>query len=153
MAAIHSRQPPLRLGGALYRGGERRGVTSLVWLRLSMSHTASRIAFIALATIGAAIWLLAVGLHLAGSFTGHIYEIDHTVLLVGGIFGFVGFFGMDSKRATAGATVIVDGTVRILSVLPRFGRRSTDALAVPSTTTVTDAVPIPEIQPNDQVDK
>lgn len=113
-----------------------------------MLSLTGKIAFGALAVIGVVIWLVAIGLHLAGIFTGHTYEIDRTVLIIGGLFGFVGFYGLDPRHAKDGGAFIVEQGVKVLGAIkPRFGRRASDAIAVPNVTTTTTAVPTAQIDP------
>lgn len=56
------------------------------------------------------------------------FELDHWVLAIGALIGFVGFYVLDSKK-TKEATEVITGMVK-------FGRRRTDAVAVPETLTV-----------------
>lgn len=111
------------------------------------------IAFVVLASVGALVLLTEVALHIAGSFTGRTYEIDHGVVFLGMLFGFVGFYGLDSKRAIAGGTFIIDSSVKIMNAFPvKFGRRSTDAVAIPTGTPIVPAAPPPakpEPEPED----
>lgn len=102
------------------------------------------VAFVVLASIGALVLLSEIALHIAGSFTGRTYEIDHGVVFLGMLFGFVGFYGLDSKRAIAGGAFIVDSSVKIMNAFPvKFGRRSTDAVAIPTGTPIVPAAPPP----------
>jgi hypothetical protein len=58
---------------------------------------------------------------------------DHAIhaapVCIGCLFGFVGFFILNPKRAVEGAQVVVDSSVRIIGVV-RGGRRSTDTKVV-----------------------
>lgn len=103
--------------------------------------TIGTIAFGTLAVVAALVWLIAIVLHFVGFFTGHTYEFDADLLIISGILGFVGFYGLDSSRAKDGGAFIVTQGIRVLREMPKFGRRATDASAVPNVETTVTAVP------------
>lgn len=92
-----------------------------------------------LASIGVAVLLLEVALHVAGYFSGHTYELDHATLFVGVVLGFVGFYGMDPRRARDGGDFLVTAVVRIAGVIP-FVRKSG---AIPSASVTITPAPTP----------
>lgn len=99
-----------------------------------------------LAALGVSVVLTEVVLHVLGSIEMiPKYEVNHTVLIIAVVCGFVGLYQMDPK-----------GTREMVSVvtpfLPRFGRRSTDAVAVPEAETKVTAVSTDELQPESPVD-
>jgi hypothetical protein len=100
-----------------------------------------------LAVIGVLVILIEIALHVWAVFTGQEYELNHWVLITGALMGFAGCFGLDPKRSGAGFKLVVDGSTKILEKVPRFGRRSTDAIAVPSSETKVTAVPSPPAPP------
>lgn len=83
--------------------------------------------FITCAVIGALILLAAITIEIVGVIRSTHYELPHKVYLIGMLFGFVGFFGLDKKSAIDGTTFIVDIAGRIVPLL-RAGRRKTDPL-------------------------
>lgn len=93
-----------------------------------MSEKRSR-GFMALAGIGVGILLATVTIQLVGAVRGENYEISHSIFYVAMVLGFVGFYGLDPKRAKDGGQFIADNALRFVSIL-RTGRRSTDAVAV-----------------------
>lgn len=113
-----------------------------------MTARAHSITGIIMAIIGVLILLVEIGLHIWAVFTHQEYDLNHWVLIVGMVFGFVGFYIQDPKKTSEGATVLVQNGVEILKNLPlRLGRRSTDAVVVPDpdpTTTVVVTTPPPE---------
>lgn len=96
-----------------------------------------------LAVTGVLVILIEIALHVWAVFTGQQYELNHWVLITGALMGFAGCFGLDPKRSGAGFKLVVDGSTKILEKVPRFGRRSTDAVAVPTSETKVTAVPAP----------
>lgn len=95
----------------------------------------------ALAALGVLVVLAEVILHFVSWYFSREYELNHGIVLVGAVIGFVGFYMLDPMSAQGGAGVIVDSATRIIQSLPRFGRRSTDAVAVPGSTTAVVALP------------
>lgn len=87
-----------------------------------------------LAGIGVATVLSEVVLRIVSVITGKQYELDHLVIAIGAVIGFVGFWSIDSGKTKAAAEILTN-------ILPRFGRRGTDPIAVPETETVVKAVP------------
>lgn len=123
---------------------------SLIPTRAAQSRTA-RIAFGICAAIGGIVLLTEVALHIVSASTSRTYELNHGVTLIGILFGFVGFYGLDPKRARDGGAFLVDSSVKIIRELPRFGRRSTDPVAVPKTATTVVATPVapdPAVDPD-----
>lgn len=104
-----------------------------------MSDRSHRIAAVTLATIGVLMLGGAAVIQLIGAVRGHTYEIPRTVFYVAAVIGFVGFYGLDPKRAKDGGSFIVDSAVRIIGVV-RNGRRSSDVAVV--------AVPV--VRPGDE---
>lgn len=105
-----------------------------------------------LAAIGVLVVLGEVALHFASWYFEKAYEMNHGVLLVGAVVGFVGFYMLDPKAAEGGAGFLVGAGERIAKALPRFGRRASDAIAVPNVETLTTAIPVPAPLPRDEAD-
>lgn len=87
-----------------------------------MSERARSIGFVALAMIAVTIFLVAVTVEIIGTLNGKAWEIPHTVLYVATVLGFVGFYGIDPKRAKDGGAFIVESFTRIVSVVRKIGR-------------------------------
>lgn len=83
-----------------------------------------------LAGIGVFVVLLDIGLRVVSWWTKRPYDVDHNIILPGVIMGFIGFYIIDSTKTKDATSVITD-------LLPRFGRRKTDAIAQPGTITTT----------------
>lgn len=90
----------------------------------------AKIAFIALATIGALLLLIAVAIEIVATLRGQQLEVPHVVIYVGMLFGFVGFYGLDHRSALDGARFVVQSATSIIAVVRGGGRRKTDAVAV-----------------------
>lgn len=82
-----------------------------------------------LAAIGVVVLLAEVGMHFYGYFHGIDYELNHPVLYVAMIIGFVGFYMINPKGAEGGSNILTRDITEIISVI-RTGRRSTDSFAV-----------------------
>jgi Tfp pilus assembly major pilin PilA len=82
-----------------------------------------------MAAIGVLVILTEIGLHVYSAITHTKYEMDHTALLSGAVVGFVGFYLIDSKSATATANIVVGSGAQIIRAV-RGGRRSTDTPVV-----------------------
>lgn len=121
--------------------------SGMIPMRSKAQSRGARVAFIVAAAIGALILLTEVGLHIASTITDREFELNHGILLIGILFGFVGFYGLDPKRARDGAGFAVDQTVKVINALPRFGRRKSDAVAVPGIETRTTPIPTPPLAP------
>jgi uncharacterized membrane protein len=99
-------------------------------VRVAVRNPRSRnIAGATMATIGVLVILVEVGLHIYAAITHVRYEMDHTALLSGAVVGFVGFYLVDSKSATATANIVVGSGAQIIRAV-RGGRRSTDTPVV-----------------------
>lgn len=116
-----------------------------------MSERGHSIASAIMAGIGLVILVACAVVEVAGVITGKGWEIPHTVFYVGLVVGFVGFYGRDPKRAKDGGEFVVTSAVRILGALPRFGRRASDAVAIPGVETKVTAVPTQKL-PRDDAD-
>lgn len=86
-----------------------------------------------LAGIGVGVVLLDVVLRTISWITSKPWTLDHTIIIVGAIIGFTGFWILNSQKTKEGVEVLTD--------IIRFGRRKTDAVATPET--ITHTVPIP----------
>jgi hypothetical protein len=95
-----------------------------------------------LATLGVLVVVAEIALHIYGYFSKNPYELNHAVLLFGVILGFVGFYIIDPRKAEDGGGFLVRSGVDIIKALPRFGRRSTDAVAIPDAKTEVKALPV-----------
>lgn len=87
-----------------------------------------------LAGIGVAVVLLDITLRVISWWTKRPYDLDHNILIPGIVLGFVGFWMIDKKSTKEALEAATEA-------IPRFGRRKTDASAVPDT--ITHIVPIP----------
>lgn len=95
------------------------------------------------AAIGTIVVLSEVAMHFVAEVSSIKYEMNHVVLLVGAILGFVGFFMLDRKGAEEGGGFLVNSATRIIGVI-RTGRRSDDiAVVVDDPTGVIPAAPLP----------
>lgn len=90
-----------------------------------------------MAGIGVAVLLSEVVLHIMSWYLRRDYELNHVVLVIGVLIGFAGFWTIDSKKTK-------DGVDTVRDLVPRFGNRSTDAIAVPGVETKTTAIPVEE---------
>lgn len=90
-----------------------------------------------MAVIGVMIVVAEIALHFISWYMERDYEMDHMVVIIGAVIGFVGFWTLDPKETREGAAVLRD-------LIPRFGRRSSDAVAVPEVKTEIVAKPVPE---------
>lgn len=97
-------------------------------------------AFKAMAAIAVVILLVCVGLQIWGAVKHVTIEIPHSVFYVAMLLGFVGFYGLDPKRAKDGGSFIVESTTRLVSAV-RFGRRSSDNIAAVVSSTTTTKMP------------
>lgn len=89
-----------------------------------------------LAGIGIATVLSEVVLRLVSMAYHKEYELDHWVIAIGAVIGFAGFWSIDDEKTKAATEVVT-------KLLPHFGRRSTDAVAVPTAETTILAKHIP----------
>lgn len=104
-----------------------------------------KILYAVMAILGVLVILAEIGLHIAAAISPTFsYELNHVVLIAGAIIGFWGLFQVEPKGAKEIAGIIAD-------VLPKFGRRSTDAVAVPEAETTVKAVPVTSV-PRDEAD-
>lgn len=103
-----------------------------------------KVAFKLLAGLGVLLGLVGIGVDIYGAVTSTTIEVPHTVYWGAILFGFVGFFGLNPDSAERGANIATNTVTRVLNALPvpRFGRRSTDAVAVPKVETTVTAEPI-----------
>lgn len=92
-----------------------------------------------LAAIGVLVMLFEVSLHYYGYLHHTDYELNHPVLYVAVLMGFVGFYMINPKSAEGGADIITKSVVAIISVV-RSGKRAGDSVAV-QVTPVTDGKP------------
>ena len=106
-----------------------------------MTGRRAKIGFGILAGIGLSLFLAAAVIELSGVILDRPYEVPHSVFFAAIVLGFVGFSGLDPVRTERGTGFLVRSGVTILNALPRFGRRSTDAIAVPKVETKTTAEP------------
>lgn len=98
---------------------------------------------IVLAAIGVLAVVGELVLHVAGAISPKFnYEINELVLGVSVLFGFVGFWMIDPKQTKEGGAVLVEWGAKFI---PKFGRRSTDAVAIPKVETTTTAQSIPSV--------
>lgn len=102
------------------------------------------------AVIGLLIVVAEVGLHFLSWYLGKDYEMNHFVVAIGAVLGFWGFWTMDPKKTEDGAHVLSD----LIPGAKLFGRRKSDAVAVPEVTTVITAKPVtPPEEPNGEPGK
>lgn len=108
-----------------------------------------------MAWVGAGTWVVVVGLELTvatiNAFTERTlrFEFPHYVLYTTGIIGFVGFYGLNSRKARDAGEFIISAGERIITVV-RTGqaRRKSDAQVV--VTTEVKPTPAPaEPEPQD----
>jgi hypothetical protein len=90
-----------------------------------------------MATVGILVVLGELSLHFISWYVGTDYELNHFVVVVGAVIGFVGFWTVDPKQTRAGSLVLRD-------LIPRFGRRASDAVSIPKAETVIIAEPVPQ---------
>lgn len=82
-----------------------------------------------LATIGCIVFLSEWGLHFIAAVTQTSYDMSNTVLGIGTVFGFVGFYMLSPPDAERAGGFLVTQWVRGVQVV-RGGRRSTDVPVV-----------------------
>lgn len=88
-----------------------------------------------LAAVGVISLLLEIALHIWTAvrhvlgIPGDVYELNHAVLIIGIIVGFVGFYILKPKEAEGGADIITRSVVSIVGVI-RTGRRTGDVIPV-----------------------
>jgi hypothetical protein len=87
------------------------------------------------AAVGLLIVVGEIALHFIAWATGVRYEMDEVVILTGALVGFAGFWMLDSKGTK-------DAAETIGALVPRFGRRKSDAVAVPNVRTEVIAEPV-----------
>lgn len=102
-----------------------------------------------MAVIGVLIVIAEIALHFISWYLERDYEMDHMVVIIGAVIGFVGFWTLDPKETKEGAAVLKD----LWPSLPRFGRRKSDAIAVPEVKTEITAVPVPKEEPRGEPGK
>lgn len=100
-----------------------------------------------LAAIGVMGLLAEGGLHFLSFFLERQYELNHGVLLISMIIGFVGFYIIDPVRAKDGTGILRETAVAVIGVV-RSGRRATDADVV-----VVAPVDIPPVAPTTDTDE
>lgn len=101
-----------------------------------MTARSRRFVWKLLAAAGILVILAEVMLHFIAWTTGVAYELNEGVIIVGALLGFAGFWKLDPE-ATKGGVAVVGQFV------PRFGRRKSDAIAVPGVKTEVIAEPPP----------
>lgn len=79
---------------------------------------------------------------------GDVYELNHWLLLVMAVFGFIGWYLIKPKGAEEGTDILTRNAVRII-VAVRSGRRDTDQFAavLPADTKPGDAMVIAKPNP------
>jgi hypothetical protein len=82
-----------------------------------------------LAALGVLGVLFEIGLHVYGYFSGTPYELNHAVLIMLVMVGFVGFYLVNPKGAEGGADILTRSAVAVVVAI-RSGRRATDQFAV-----------------------
>lgn len=99
---------------------------------------------IALAATGVFVLLFEIGLHFYGYFHGTDYELNHPVLYVAIMIGFVGFYMLDPKKAEDGSGIISRTVIGVISVI-RTGKtgQTVEVQVTKPTTTVSTQIPIP----------
>jgi hypothetical protein len=70
---------------------------------------------------------LEIVLHTYATLNQRSYDLNHMVILMALILGFVGMYVLSPSKAKDGGRFIVDSTVKIVQVI-RFGRRKNDAV-------------------------
>lgn len=78
-----------------------------------------------LATIGLLGLLAEGGLHFFSFFVERDYELNHGVLVISMVIGFVGFYIIDPMKAEGGTGILTKTAVAVIGVV-RSGRRATD---------------------------
>jgi hypothetical protein len=108
-----------------------------------------------LAAIGVLVLLFEVGLHFYGYFHHTEYELNHPVLYVAMVIGFVGFYMINPKGAEGGTDILTRTVVAVISVI-RSGKATTAIQVTPveqgkpvpeKTTTMEIPVPVPPAVP------
>jgi hypothetical protein len=92
-----------------------------------------------LAGIGVAVLLSEVSLHYYGYFHHTEYTLNHPVLYVGLVIGFVGFYMINPKGAESGTNILSRTVIGLIEVV-RTGKRAED---VKVEVTATRETPIP----------
>lgn len=95
---------------------------------MTPSERRRNVGAIILASLGVTLLVTSAVIEIVGEITNRDFEIPHTVLYIGMLLGFAGFYRIDPKQATGGGQFVVDTFVRVATVLR--GRRASDAVAV-----------------------
>lgn len=85
-----------------------------------------------LAAIGVLGLMAEVGLRFFSFFAGREHHLNHEVLIISSVIGFVGFYIVDPKRAEGGTGILRETAVAVIGVI-RSGRRSSDSAVVVAT--------------------
>lgn len=99
-----------------------------------------------LAAIGVGVLLFEIGLHFYGYFKGTDYELNHPVLYVAMIIGFVGFYMINPNAAEGGTNILSRTVIGVISVI-RTGKRAEDVKVEVTQTAETPVVAIPPKPP------
>ena len=105
-----------------------------------------------LATIGVLVLLFEISLHFYGYFKGTEYELNHPVLYVAMIIGFVGFYMINPARAEGGTNILSRTVIGVISVI-RTGKRAEDVKVEVTQTTETPIIATDKKLPEDDSGK
>lgn len=98
-----------------------------------------------LASIGVAVLLFEVSLHFYGYFQGTDYQLNHPVLYVAMVIGFVGFYMINPKGAEGGTDILSRTIIGVISVI-RTGKRADELRVEVTQTAETPVVLTPDKQ-------